>query len=156
LTIDRDNQVCATDVNADGRTLMLADLIYLIRVIQRDAIPFPKLGPSADVANLIISDGRISVECASEIGGFLFEFDAAVTPSLLADMELLANEGKVLVWSSDGKSIEAGISDVMTFAGAKLVSVTAVDREGRDLQTTVTVKVAPSAFALYPAYPNPF
>jgi hypothetical protein len=135
---------------------MLADLIYLIRVIQRDAVPFGKLGPSADVANLMISDGRISVECASEIGGLLFEFDATVTPSLLADMELIANEGKVLVWSSDGKSIEAGISDVMTFAGAELVSVTAVDREGRDLQTTVTVKVAPSAFALHPAYPNPF
>jgi hypothetical protein len=156
FNIDRDNQICATDVNADGRTLMLADLIYLIRVIQRDAVPFSKLGPSADVANLIVSDGRVSVECASEIGGLLFEFDAAVTPSLLADMELLANEGKVLVWSSEGKSIEAGISDVMTFAGAELVSVTAVDREGRDLQTTVTVKVAPSAFALHPAYPNPF
>jgi hypothetical protein len=44
----------------------------------------------------------------------------------------------------------------MTFAGAELVSVTAVDREGRDLQTTITAKVAPSAFALHPAYPNPF
>jgi hypothetical protein len=154
--IDRDNQVCGTDVNADGRTLMLADLIYLIRVIQRDAVPFSKLSPSADVANVVISDGRISVECASEIGGLLFEFDAAVTPSLLADMELIANDGKVLVWSSEGNSISAGISDVMTFAGAELVSVIAVDREGRDLATTVTAKVAPSAFALHPAYPNPF
>ncbi len=163
FTIHPEAQICATDVNADGRTLMLADLIYLIRVIQGDVTAaysavgwWAKLGPSADVANVIVSDGRISVECASEIGGLLFEFDGAVTPSVLADMELLAHESKVLVWSSEGNSIEAGISDVMTFAGAEIVSVTAVDREGRDLETTVTVKVAPSAFALHPAYPNPF
>jgi hypothetical protein len=162
FTVAPEYQVCATDVNADGQTLVLTDLIHMIRVIQGDVTTtYPsnllsKLGPSADVANLIISDGRISVECASEIGGLLFEFDAAVTPSLLADMELIANEGKVLVWSSDGKSIEAGLSDVMTFAGADLISVTAVDREGRDLESTITAKVAPSAFALYPAYPNPF
>jgi hypothetical protein len=108
---DLDNQICATDVNADGRTMMLSDLIYLIRVIQRDAVPFPKLGPSSDIANLIVSDGRITVECASEIGGLLFEFGGAVTPTLLnADMEILAHEGKVLVWSSVGNSITAGDS----------------------------------------------
>ncbi|MFQ6032178.1 MAG: FlgD immunoglobulin-like domain containing protein, partial [Candidatus Zixiibacteriota bacterium] len=55
----------------------------------------------------------------------------------------------------EGNSINAGISEVLT-ADAELVSVTAVDREGRDLATTITTKVAPSAFALYPAYPNPF
>jgi len=31
-----------------------------------------------------------------------------------------------------------------------------VDREGRDLATTITTKVAPTTFALNPAYPNPF
>jgi hypothetical protein len=61
-----------------------------------------------------------------------------------------------LVWSSDGNSINAGSSELLTANGAKLVSVVAVDREGRDLATTITNKVAPSAFALHPAYPNPF
>jgi hypothetical protein len=154
---DRNAQVCATDINADGRTLMLADLIYLIRVIQRDAVAFPKLGPSSDIANVIVSDGRVTVECASAIGGLLFEFDGKVTPTLLnTDMELLANQGKVLVWSTDGNSINAGASDVITASGAQLVSVTAVDREGRDLATTITTKMVPMTFALHPAYPNPF
>jgi hypothetical protein len=156
FTLDRDEQVCATDINADGRTLMLADLIYLIRVIQRDAVEFPKLGPSSDVVNVIVSDGRITVECASAIGGILFKFDGNVTPTLLnANMELLSNEGNVLVWSSDGHSINAGASQLLT-ASAKPVSVIAVDREGRDLATTITTKLAPSTFALHPAYPNPF
>jgi len=150
-------QRCASDVNADGRPVMLADLIYLIRVIQNDAIPYPKLGTSSDVANLIVADDRISVECASPIGGLLFEFDGAVTPTLLAtDMELLYHEGRVLVWSRDGNSISAGVSEVLSVTGADLVSVIAVDRESRDLATTITTKVAPSAFALHNAYPNPF
>jgi hypothetical protein len=150
-------QICATDVNADGRTLMLADLIYLIRVIQHDAVAFPKLGPSSDVANVIVSDGKITVECASAIGGLLFKFDGAVTPTLLnANMELLSNEGNVLVWSSAGHSINAGASQLLTVSGAKPVSVIAVDREGRDLATTITTKLAPTTFTLHPAYPNPF
>jgi hypothetical protein len=150
-------QICASDVNADGRGVMLADLIYLIRVIQNDAIPYPKLGPSSDVATLIVSDDRISVECASAIGGLLFVFDGAVTPTLLnTEMELLSHEGRVLVWSRDGNSINAGVSEVLSVTGADLVSVTAVDRESRDLATTITTKVAPSAFALHNAYPNPF
>jgi hypothetical protein len=136
---------------------MLADLIYLIRVIQKDAVPFPKLGPSSDIANVIVSDGRVTVECASAIGGLLFEFDGKVTPTLLnTNMELLANEGKVLVWSGAGNSINAGASQLLNTSGAELVSVIAVDREGRDLATTINAKVTPTTFALHPAYPNPF
>jgi hypothetical protein len=157
FTINLAKQKCATDANADGRTMMLSDLIYLIRIIQHDATEFPKLGPSSDIANVVVSDGRIAVECASPIGGLLFEFDGAVTPTLLnTNMELLSKDGKVLVWSSDGNSINAGSSEILSANGAKLVSVMAVDRDGRDLATTITTKVAPSAFALHPAYPNPF
>ena len=46
--------------------------------------------------------------------------------------------------------------EVLSAVGAELVSVAAVDRDGRDLATTITAKVAPLAFALHPAYPNPF
>jgi hypothetical protein len=157
FSINREWQVCATDVNNDGRTLMLADLIYLIRVITRDAVPFPKLGPSSDVANLIVSDGKITVECASQIGGLLFGFDGDVNATLLnSNMELLSNEGKVLVWSSAGNSINAGASQILSISGANLTSVIAVDREGRELATTITTKLAPTNFALHSAYPNPF
>jgi hypothetical protein len=157
FTINLAKQKCATDANADGRNMMLSDLIYLIRVIQHDATPFPKLGPSSDIANLIVSDGRITVECASAIGGLLFEFDGKVAPTLLnTDMELLANEGKVLVWSSEGHCINAGASQILSVSGANLTSVMAVDREGRDLATTINAKVTPTTFALHPAYPNPF
>ena len=60
---------------------------------------------------------------------------------------------KVLVWSSKGNSFTS--AEVLT-ADAELVSVTAVDRDSRELTTTITAKVTPTAFALHPAYPNPF
>jgi len=153
--VARASQICATDVNADGRTLMLSDLIYMIRVIQHDATAYPKLGPSSEVANLIVSGDKIMVECASPIGGLLFEFAGNVNPTLLnTNMEILSNQNKVLVWSSAGHSIN-GASDLLGVSG-NLVSVIAVDREGRELNTTITSKVAPTSFALNPAYPNPF
>jgi flagellar hook assembly protein FlgD len=44
----------------------------------------------------------------------------------------------------------------MSFSGAELVSVSAVDRDSRELKTSMTARVAPTTFALNPAYPNPF
>jgi len=153
---DVDAQVCATDVNADGRALTLADLVYLIRVILQDAVEIPKLAPSSDVVNVVVSNNSITTECASSIGAILFEFDGAVVPTLLTDMEMVAGTNKVLLWSREGNAIEAA-TEVLSFAGdAELVNVSAVDRDSRELSTTITAKVAPTAFALNPAYPNPF
>jgi hypothetical protein len=150
-------QICATDVNADGRTLTLSDLVYLIRVILHDAVEIPKLAPSS-VANVIVSNGIITVEGAN-VGAILFEFDSAVNPTLLASgMEMVAGTNKVLVYmnTTTGQSL-ASASQVISFTGdAKLVNVTAVDRDTRVLTTAITAKVAPTTFALHPAYPNPF
>jgi hypothetical protein len=158
FVIDRNVQLCASDVNADGRPGMLADLVYLIRVILHDATAFPKLTPSSDIASVIVSNNVITTECASPIGAILFEFNGAVNPTLLAtNMEMLSNGNKVLVWSRNGSSIEA-TSEVINIVPPKagLVRVTAVDRDSRELKTSFVGKVAPTTFALHPAYPNPF
>jgi hypothetical protein len=148
-------QICATDVNADGRTLTLSDLVYLIRVILHDAVEIPKLAPSSEIASVMVTDGVVTTECASQIGALLFEFDGTVTPTLLAgNMEMVANGNKVLVWSRTGQTIQN--ADVMSYTGAQLVSVQAVDRDSRTLETVITARMTPTAFALHPAYPNPF
>jgi len=148
-------QICATDVNADGRTLTLSDLVYLIRVILNDAVAIPKLAPSSEIASVMVTDGVVTAECASQIGALLFEFDGAVTPTLLAgNMEIMANGNKVLVWSRTGQTIQN--ADVMSYTGAQLVSVQAVDRDSRTLETVITARMTPTAFALHAAYPNPF
>ncbi|MFQ5452946.1 MAG: hypothetical protein ACE5D6_02015, partial [Candidatus Zixiibacteriota bacterium] len=48
FTIDLARQIASTDVNADGLTLSVADLVLLIRIIIGDADPFPKLIPYDD------------------------------------------------------------------------------------------------------------
>jgi hypothetical protein len=154
---DRSLKVCATDVNADGRTLTLSDLVYLIRVILHDAVEIPKLAP-ATVANVVVSNGVITVAGAN-VGAILFEFDGAVNPTLLASgMDMAAGTNKVLVYMdpTTGQSL-ASASEVISYTGdAKLVSVEAVDRDTRVLTTTITSKIAPTTFALHAAYPNPF
>ena len=152
---DEPYQICATDVNADGRTLTLSDLVYLIRVILHDAVEIPKVTPSSEIANVIVSDGTVSTESAAPIGAILFEFDSAVNPTLLADMEIVHRDKKVLVWSRRGNSFTT--AQVLSFEGeAQLVSATAVDHHSRELKTSIVGKVTPIAFALHPAYPNPF
>ncbi len=69
-------------------------------------------------------------------------------------MEMMTNDNKVLVWSRNGNSIEN--AEVLSFSGAELTSVTAVDRDSRELGTAITVRMTPTAFALHAAYPNPF
>jgi hypothetical protein len=68
-------------------------------------------------------------------------------------MEMVHQDNKVLVWSSNGNSFTS--AEVLS-ADAELVSVTAVDRDSRELNTNIIAKVAPTAFALHTAYPNPF
>jgi hypothetical protein len=130
-------------------------LIYLIRVILHDAVEIPKLAPASEVANVIVSNNTVTTECAAPIAAILFEFDGAVSPTLLTDMEMVHNDNKVLVWSRDGNSFTN--AEILSFTGdAELASVTAVDYDTRELKTSITAKVAPAAFTLHQAYPNPF
>jgi hypothetical protein len=46
-------QVASTDINADGLTLTLSDLMYLYRIIIGDALPFFKNGAVGDTATII-------------------------------------------------------------------------------------------------------
>jgi hypothetical protein len=151
---DLDYQICATDVNADGRTLTLSDLVYLIRVILHDAVEIPKLTPSSEVVNIVVAENVITAECTAPVAAVLFEFDTTVEPILLADMEMVHNGNKVLVWSKNGKTLST--AEVLSFSDAELVSVSVVDYDTRELETSITAKAAPTAFALNPAYPNPF
>ena len=171
---DQAYQICATDVNADGRTLTLSDLVYLIRVILHDAAEIPKLTPSDEVVSVVssMSESGVTVTTASRvpIGAALFVFDHKATadkPELLVeDVEMLSHDGdgqfRVLIWSRTGKSIPSGEVDLFTF-GAKgeveLITAQLVDHESRELRATISTKgvgIKPRDFALFPNYPNPF
>jgi len=143
-------QIAATDVNADGLTLSVADLVYLIRVIVGDAIPYAKLAPVE--ARYTFENGVLSVD--SRMGAALAIFDGDVTPQLLA-------EQMEMKYRFDGQSTRALVSKIAanaSFEGAFLKA----DGELVDLELAtydgapVVSKPLPGEYRLYQNYPNPF
>jgi len=87
FTVSKEGQTAATDANADGIPLSVADLVYLIRVVVGDALPYPKVSPVAEAAKIAVSGTAISVD--AELGAVAF-----------------AVEGEVLGLGSDAQHME--------------------------------------------------
>lgn len=159
FTVNVEGQIAATDVNADGITLSVADLVYLIRTIVGDVNPYAKPSPGA-VASFATTGNTIRVETPVSIGAALFVFDGTVTPTLAddaSDMTLkYATENgitRALVYSMEqGRSIRSG--NVLTLSGnGTLRTVEAATYDGAILATNkLTV---PTEYAIN-NYPNPF
>lgn len=151
--VNVDGQIAATDVNADGIVLSVADLVYLIRVIIGDALPYAKLNPYAMTANFSHDGSVVTVD--AELGAALFTFAGDVNVSLAegaAGMEiktgLVNGNTNVLVYSFEkGKTFSGNILN----AEGSLVKVEAVDYFGN----TYKVGLLPTAFSVS-NYPNPF
>jgi hypothetical protein len=144
-------QIAATDVNADGITLSVADLVYLVRVLVGDAAPYAKLAPVA--ANVINDGGLLSVD--AEMGAAYVVVRGNVSPQLLAgQMEMIynydaeANVTRVLVYSLEGN----GFSGEFLNANGEVVSIELGSYDG----AVVKVTTVPADYALHQNYPNPF
>lgn len=151
-----DGQIAATDVNADGLTLSVADLVYLIRIVIGDASPYPKVSPEAvDVNYTHDRAGVMTVADDIPMGAAYVILDGDVTPELLAEDMMLKyeyasdlNQTKVLVFSLDGNSF----SGQFLRAQAPVVSIEMATAEANP----VVGKQLPTEFALNQNYPNPF
>ena len=143
-------QVAATDVNADGLTLSVADLVYLIRVIVGDALPYPKLNP--EVATYSVDNGTIRVN--SDMGAAALVIEGNTVPTLLADnMEMRYNfdgtNTRVLVYSmEEGAKFSGNFMNV----NGEVVSLEMANYDG----TPIAAKVIPANYSLKQNYPNPF
>lgn len=150
--INTQGQIAASDVNADGIALSVADLVYLIRVVIGDALPYPKLAPTATV--VVNTDGNLSVRDA--MGAAVITIDGNVTPTLLADnMEMIfnyddaSNTTRTLVYSMEAN---ATFSGEFINANGNVTSIELATYEG----ATVSAKILPGNFELAQNYPNPF
>jgi hypothetical protein len=153
-----DGSIAASDTNADGLVLTVADLVYLIRVVIGDAVPYDKVSPVAApvAANISVSkDGVFTVD--GNMGAALVVVSGNVTPTLLAsNMEMEygfdgANTN-ILVYSDPyGEQIQS-------FSGSFLVADGQVVKTefATETGTMVVAKVMPSDFSLSQNYPNPF
>ena len=144
-------QVAATDVNADGITLSVADLVYLIRVIVGDAAPYVKAAP-VNVSYAHSESGIMSVDGA-QIGAAFMVAEGNVMPDLKADaMKMKYNfdgaNTRILVFSIEGNSFTGDFLDVK----ANILSIEMATAEGYPVKESLR----PNNFALNQNYPNPF
>ncbi len=161
----REAQIAASDVNADGTPLSVGDLVYLLRVIVGDALPFPKLAPFANTASVSFN-GTFSTEANVEIGGVYATFKTNGAYSLTSNssmkVESAESDGmvKVLVFAGlDNMTnrIDAGSNALFTMNGdVELVDVQVADYNGNLLNTRINKNVLPTEFKLSQNVPNPF
>jgi hypothetical protein len=145
-----DGSIAASDTNADGIALSVADLVYLIRVVVGDAQPYAKTSPVAAT----VTYGYNTFNVDTEMGAAHIVMAGNVVPELLADnMEMKygfdGQNTSILVYSTEANQAFSGdflraegnivSTEFATFAGA-----------------TVVAKVMPTSFVLGQNYPNPF
>ena len=144
-----EGSIAASDANNDGITLTVADLVYLIRVVVGDAMPYTKTSPVA--ANYYIEGNVVSVD--SDMGAVAIVVEGNQAPNLIADnMEMLyafdgANTRIVVFSMNEGETFSGDFISV-----DDIISIEFATYEGNP----VAAKNVPTSFALEQNYPNPF
>ncbi len=161
--IRREAQIAASDVNRDGSSLSVGDLVYLIRVVVGDALPISKLMPFANTV-IVHHDGEvISTESSVSLGAVLLTFNVGADYRIsgLVDMSVEQSESngqvRVLIYDFSSKSIAAGSTALLQVTGdVELVSSEIADFNGSVMTSRLEKNVLPTSFALSQNYPNPF
>ena len=144
-----EGSIAASDTNKDGITLSVADLVYLIRVIVGDALPYAKTEPV--LANITYGNSTFGADL--DMGAAHIVLEGNVTPTLLAtnmDMKVGfdGQNTNVLVYSISSESFTGNFLQ----AEGRIVSTEFATYEGQP----VVAKVVPTTFEVSQNYPNPF
>ncbi len=153
LVSDSLRQTAAADVNRDGTPWTVADLVYLIRVVVGDALPYPKTYPREEPAIFDFDSTLITVN--TELGAAYFVFEGNIPVSLGPDA--LHMSIKSCFNGQQTRAIVYSLAKGDTFHGkvlhatSKPISVEAAAYDAQPFNT----EFLPTEFA-FKNYPNPF
>lgn len=162
FTVNTQGQIAASDVNKDGLTLSVADMVYLIRVIVGDAPEYPKINPAnPPTVEFSVSDYQLAINSTTDkIGAISLVLEGNAQPSLHPDasnMELRYNfdgeNTRVLVYNLEGTGYLTE-GTVLLLNGADVKSVEAGSFNG--VVMAAKLNNLPERFELFQNYPNPF
>lgn len=160
----------ASDVNRDGKTLSLADLVFLIRTIQGNARPYSPVSDTGSIAIYMShrsSTMTLATQSDSAVGAIYMVFDASdVTgpPSLGpgADrMDLkynIVNDSlRVLIFNIGNGDIDPGMQTILTIPAPDTVSPLYVEAATfSGIPMKADIESGPQEFILGHNDPNPF
>ncbi len=162
--------IAASDVNADGISLSVADLVYLVRVVAGDAAPYAKPGPrgSFAVTTQVIADRlHVDYSASDRAGAVLLVFNiqgmtgTPILGSALDEMDIAygvsGNELRVLIYDIGSGSIPAGEAElfsITTEGAVTLIDLEAADYYGNVMNTST--RIIPGTYVLEQNTPNPF
>ena len=170
----RQTQIAASDVNNDGLSLSVADLVTTIRVLNRDIAPLPKLSPGAAAVTLSwtasADELKITASSTAELGGLFARFRYSgtaekevrlLTPAegMLPKVNNESGELRVIIDPGQrGARLPAGdFCFAIPLKGkVEFVEAQASNYQGQSLPVVTKVAATPAQFALSQNYPNPF
>ncbi|MEE9441359.1 MAG: T9SS type A sorting domain-containing protein [candidate division Zixibacteria bacterium] len=159
-----------TDFNANGTPLEVGDLVYLVRVIVGDALPYltiPDLGPVEIIHFIDGENNSIYYESPYDLGAMLLEFDVTsdlFEPILIdnaADMDIVyhndSGQFRILVFNIGTEKIEEGNGGILGFQSAGEVNLNYAEiSHYHGENVPVEINDEPVVFELMQNYPNPF
>ncbi len=146
--------IAASDVNADGIPLSVADLVYLIRVVVGDAAPYDKVS----VANAIWSNDGGVYSVDAEMGAVAVVVAGNQTPKNLTsavmgyEYDQSANITRIIIHPDFEHGSMTGFTGNFLEVSGEMVSIEMATVLGQP----VAAKLVPRAYALSQNYPNPF
>jgi hypothetical protein len=153
-----EGSIAASDANRDGLALSVADLVFLIRVVIGDAMPYAKVSLFEESVSYTLDNGIIAISDDIDISGAALVVRGDVEPDLLAD-------DMNLKYAFDGVNTRIVVTPpvetgkMASFRGEFLGGI---DRELISLElatprgAAVATKNVPRQFSLRQNYPNPF
>ena len=164
----RERQINATDINADGLPLSVADLVYLLRILSGDQAPLggAKLTPLVNTVDVTFDGRNVKSDNKVDLGAawFVFKGEATKVEPIITGVEVkygISNgETRVLVYGlKKGDKIPAGNSTLFRIWGVEEpTKVEAAGYYGAPVDVNIIAGVInrPTAFGLSQNYPNPF
>jgi hypothetical protein len=149
-----DGSIAASDCNLDGLPLSVADLVYLIRVVVGDALPYAKV--DAVAANYTHNNGVVSVD--EEMGAAYFVVEgtgvaASAIGNVVVEQGVVDGNTHVLVsgFNAEAKTF-AGFNGEFLNLNGRILSVEFATSQG----AMVNISNRPTTFQVFQNYPNPF
>lgn len=160
----------ASDANGNGIPLEVADLDYLVRVIQGDALPYlPQIYQiPVNITHHINGEyNSIYYNSPHDMGAMLLEFEVTgdvLQPALLdnaTDMDIIYNVDsgffRVLIYNIGPEKIENGQGGILSFESSGDVSLNYIEiSHYNGINVPVEIIDDPVIFELAQNYPNPF